>query len=411
MSQSTEMQPLNSAGTAADPAVSSSAASGAATTAAAIGAKASALMNGAKDLVSSADPIQIILCIALAIALAVIIYVFVSKVNLKQNEINSTYTTPNNVIKTLTTLANPSVDVSTMPLRNFYIKTALNCCCLGEWKNNYVDTVALKSAIAQGYRCLDFEIYSEGNKPVVAASTKSSFYYKETYNSILFLDAMTTLSQNAFTKAPNGTDPLFINLRIKSNNTKIIPDIVEAIHTQFGDRLLGADYNYLYGGNNLGQTPISDLMSKVIIIADLSNPMCTDKDLPLFQIINFGSNSPFLHLLQYEMGVKNTPDMDALIDYNKKNMSMVLPDDPFKENINFNVASAFGCQFIGMMIQLKDINLEIYNKAFDDNGSAFILKPPELCYQPIVLETPPPQNPALSLAGRNYSTDYASWSV
>ena len=407
MSQSTEMQPLNSAGTAADPAVSSSAA----TTAAAIGAKASALMNGAKDLVSSADPIQIILCIALAIALAVIIYVFVSKVNLKQNEINSTYTTPNNVIKTLTTLANPSVDVSTMPLRNFYIKTALNCCCLGEWKNNYVDTVALKSAIAQGYRCLDFEIYSEGNKPVVAASTKSSFYYKETYNSILFLDAMTTLSQNAFTKAPNGTDPLFINLRIKSNNTKIIPDIVEAIHTQFGDRLLGADYNYLYGGNNLGQTPISDLMSKVIIIADLSNPMCTDKDLPLFQIINFGSNSPFLHLLQYEMGVKNTPDMDALIDYNKKNMSMVLPDDPFKENINFNVASAFGCQFIGMMIQLKDINLEIYNKAFDDNGSAFILKPPELCYQPIVLETPPPQNPALSLAGRNYSTDYASWSV
>ena len=90
---------------------------------------------------------------------------------------------------------------------------------------------------------------------------------------------------------------------------------------------------------------------------------------------------------------------------------MVLPDDPFKENINFNVASAFGCQFIGMMIQLKDINLEIYNKAFDDNGSAFILKPPELCYQPIVLETPPPQNPALSLAGRNYSTDYASWSV
>ena len=373
--------------------------------------KASEFMSGAKELVSKADPIQIILCIALAIALAVMIYIFVSKVNLKQNEINSTYTNPNNVIKTLTMLTNPSVDVKTMPLRNFYIKTALNCCCLGEWKNNYVDTVALKSAIAQGYRCLDFEIYSEGNKPVVAASTKSSFYYKETYNSILFLDAMTTLSQNAFTQAPNSTDPLFINLRIKSNNTKIIPDIVDAIHTQFGDKLLGADYNYLYGGNNLGQTPISDLMSKVIIIADLTNPMCTDKDLPLFQIINFGSNSPFLHLLQYEMGVKNTPDMDALIDYNKKNMSIVLPDDPFKENINFNVASAFGCQFIGMMIQLKDINLEIYNKAFDDNGSAFILKPPELCYQPIVLETPPPQNPALSLAGRNYSTDYASWSV
>jgi hypothetical protein len=411
MSNGQEMRERSDDAGPGDAASIVTASTAAAAAAAAIGGKASALMDGAKSLVSSADPIQIILCIALAIALAVIIYLFVSKVNLKQNEINSTYTTPNSVIKTLTALANPSVDVNTMPLRNFYIKTALNCCCLGEWKNNYVDTVALKSAIAQGYRCLDFEIYSEGNKPVVAASTKPSFYYKETYNSILFLDAMTTLSQNAFTKAPNGTDPLFINLRIKSNNTKIIPDIVAAIHDQFGDRLLGADYNYLYGGNNLGQTPISDLMSRVIIMADLSNPICTDKDLPLFQIINFGSNSPFLHQLQYEMGVKNTPDMDALIDYNKKNMSIVLPDAPFKENINFNIASAFGCQFIGMMIQLKDINLEIYNKAFNDNGSAFILKPPELCYQPIVLETPPPQNPALSLAGRNYSTDYASWSV
>jgi len=410
MSQDQEMQPLNSDGIAADP-VSSSAASGAATAAAVIGGKASALMNGAKLLVSSADPIQIILCIGLAIALAVIIYLIVSKVNLKQNEINSTYTNPNNAMKTLNALVNPAVDVKTLPLRNFYIKTAVNCCCLGEWKNNYVDTVALKSAISQGYRCLDFEIYSEDNKPVVAASTKPSFYYKETYNSILFLDAMTTISQNAFTKAPNTTDPLIINLRIKSNNAKIIPDIVTAINTQFGDKLLGADYNYLYGGNNLGQTPISDLMGKVIIMADLSNPMCTDKDLPLFQIINFGSNSPFLHQLQYEMGVKNTPDMDALIDYNKKNMSIVLPDAPFKENINFNVASAFGCQLIGMMPQLKDINLEIYDKAFNDNGSAFILKPPELCYQPVVLETPPPQNPALSLAGRNYSTDYASWSV
>ncbi len=308
-------------------------------------------------------------------------------------------------------LTNQPVDPMTMPLRNFYIKTALNCCCLGEWKNNYVDTVALRSAIADGYRCLDFEIYSEDNKPVVAASTKPSFYFKETYNSIPFLEAMTVLAQNASTKAPNGTDPLLINLRIKSNNAKIVPDIVSAINEQFGNMLLGPDYNYLNGGNNLGQVPISSLQNKAIIMADISNPLCIDKDLPLFQIINIGSNSPFLHQLQYEMGVKNTPDMDALIDHNKKNMSIVFPDAPFNENVNFNVAKSFGCQLIGMMPQLNDINLEIYNKAFNDAGSAFILKPPELCYQPVMIETPPPQDPALSLAGRNYSTDYASWSV
>jgi hypothetical protein len=357
------------------------------------------------------NPLQTGLSIALAIVLAVVIWYIVYKVNQKQNEIASTYVNVNRVVSPLNMLANQAVDPMTMPLRNFYIKTALNCGCLGEWKNNYVDTVAIRSAIADGYRCLDFEIYSEDNKPVVAASTKSSFNYKETYNSIPFLEAMTVVAQNATTKAPNGTDPLFINLRIKSNNTKIVSDIVAAINAQFGSMLLGPEYNYLYAGNNLGQVPMSTFQNKAVIMADISNPMCTDKDLPLFQLINVGSNSPFLHQLQYEMGVKNTPDMDALIDHNKKNMSIVFPDAPFNENVNFNVAKAFGCQLVGMMPQVKDVNLELYNKAFNDAGSAFILKPPELCYQQVVIETPPPQNPALSLAGRNYSTDYASWSV
>jgi hypothetical protein len=358
----------------------------------------------------SSNPLQTGMFIALAIMLAVVIWYIIFKVNQKQNEIASTYIITNNYMKPLNMLTNQAVDPMTMPLRNFYIKTAINCCCLGEWKNNYVDLAPLKSAIADGYRCLDFEIYSENNKPVVAASTKPSFYYKETYNSLPFSDVMATVKNTFMTKSPNGADPLFINLRIKSNNSKIISEIVTSIET-FGDMLLGPDYNYLYGGNNLGQSLMSDFIGKVIIMADISNPLCTDKDLPLFQIINFGSNSPFLHQLQYEMGVKNTPDMDTLIDHNKKNMSIVLPDLPFNENINFNIAKSFGCQFIGMMPQLKDINLDIYNKAFDDADSAFILKPPELCYQTVVIETPPPQDPALSFAGRNYSTDYASWSV
>ena len=377
---------------------------------AAASAAASAFATNAFAAISN-NPLNTGMFIALAIVLAAVIWYIIYKVNQKQNEIASTYVNVNRTVGPLNMLANQIVDPMTLPLRNFYIKTALNCCCLGEWKNNYVDIVPLKSAIADGYRCLDFEIYSEDNKPVVAASTKPSFYYKETYNSIPFSDAMAAIAQNAVTTAPNGTDPLFINLRIKSNNAKIVPDIVAAINAQFGSMLLGPEYNYLYAGNNLGQVPMSSFQSKVVIVADISNPLCTDKDLPLFQLLNLGSNSPFLHQLQYEMGVKNTPDMDALIDHNKKNMSIVFPDAPFNENVNFNVAKAFGCQFIGMMPQVKDVNLDIYNKTFNGAGSAFALKPPELCYQTVVIETPPPQDPALSLAGRNYSTDYASWSV
>ena len=364
---------------------------------------------------ANVNPFKTALYVILAVVIAGTIWYFVSTVSKKQNEIDSTYVIVNNKIKTLSSNSSGNKDIMTMPLRNFYIKTALNCCCLGEWKNNYVDMVPLISAIKQGYRCLDFEIFSEDNKPVVSASTKPDFYNKEMYNSLPLSDVVSTIISNAFSSSltitPNGGDPLLINLRIKSNNSNVdfVNGIVKAIN-QFGDRLLGPDYNYLYDGNNLGQQPISAFMGKVIIMADVSNSLCTNNK-SLYQIINVGVTSPFLHLLQYNLGVKNTPDMNTLIDHNKKNMSIVFPDFPFKENSNFNVAKVFGCQMIGMMPQLKDVNLQLYNKAFDSAGVAFILKPVNLCYKPVVLELPPPQDKALSFAGRNYSTDYASWSV
>jgi hypothetical protein len=368
---------------------------------------------------ANANPLRMALYVILAVVMACTIAYYVIMANKKQDEIKSTLLLVDPKIKSLDSgninIANANVDIMTMPLRNFYIKTALNCCCLGEWKNNYVDMAPLIHAIKQGYRCLDFEIYSEGNAPVVAASMKNNYYNKETYNSLPLSDVISTIISNAFSSSlsvtPNGNDPLLINLRIKSNNPNVdfANGIVKAIN-QFGDRLLGPEYNYLYDGNNLGQQPMSVFMDKVIIMADVSNPMCTTYK-PLYQIINAGVNSPFLHKLQYDLGVKNTPDMQTLIDHNKKNMSIVFPDAPFKENINFNVAKAFGCQMIGMMPQLNDINLQLYNKAFNSAGGAFILKPPNLCYKQVVLELPPPQDPALSFAGRNYSTDYASWRV
>ena len=366
------------------------------------------------------NPLKIALYVGAVVVVVCTIWYFILESIKKKNEIESTTLVVDHKIQALdngnnASVANASVDTMTMPLRNFYIKTALNCCCLGEWKNNYVDMAPLISAIKQGYRCLDFEIYSEDNVPVVAASTKKDYYNKEMYNSLPLSGVISTIISNAFSSSltitPNGSDPLLINLRIKSNNSNVdfMNGIVKAIN-QFGDRLLGPEYNYLYDGNNLGQQPMSVFMGKVIILADVSNPMCTNYK-PLYQIINAGVNSPFLHKLQYDLGVKNTPDMQTLIDHNKKNMSIVFPDAPFKENINFNVAKAFGCQMIGMMPQLNDINLKLYNKAFNRAGGAFILKPPNLCYKQVVLELPPPQDPALSFAGRNYSTDYASWSV
>jgi hypothetical protein len=342
----------------------------------------------------------------LVVVIIVVTYTFIRDYTLQYNEQRSI-----NTIEPARKLQSIKQSLQTQPLRNFYIKTALNCCSLGDWNSNYVDLLALQYAILQGYRCLDFEIYSMNDTPVVAASTnKKNFYHTETFNHLDFGEVCTKVNSLAFSVAPNSGDPLLINLRIKSNNPSadFVKGIINGI-TAFGNRLLGPDNNYENGGQNLSKHPVSEFMGKVLIMMDVSNPITRSPE--LHQYINIGINSPFLHKLDYEMGVKNTPNMDTLIDHNKKNMSIVFPDPPYRVNVNFNVAKAFGCQLIGMMPQLKDANLQFYNEFFENEGCAFAKKPTELCYQPVVIETPPPQNPDVSFAGRNYSTDYASWSV
>ena len=54
--------------------------------------------------------------------------------------------------------------------RDYYIRTAYNACCTGQW-HSVVSTYALRDVIKQGARCLDFEIYSLQDQPVVATST------------------------------------------------------------------------------------------------------------------------------------------------------------------------------------------------------------------------------------------------
>ena len=65
-----------------------------------------------------------------------------------------------------------------------------------------------------------------------------------------------------------------------------------------------------------------------------------------------------------------------------------------------------GCQFVAMRYQYID-NFFKENKTFFDNcGYAFCLKPEKLRFQPVTIPAPTPQDPQLSYATRNMSSDY-----
>ena len=158
-------------------------------------------------------------------------------------------------------------------LRDYYIKSAYNCCNPGSMVNSFVDTCALKNAIKQGARCLDFAIYSVDNNPVIASSSGNSYDVKDTYNSVPFKSAMEVVNNFAFSGStcPNPNDPLILHFRILTNNQKIMPIMANTIFNTLERRLLGKAYSYENHGENLGADPIQKFLGKVIISVDKSN--------------------------------------------------------------------------------------------------------------------------------------------
>ena len=172
-------------------------------------------------------------------------------------------------------------------LRDYYILTAFNCCSGGNYKNDYVGLCNLIAVISQGVRCLDFEIYSLNNQPVVGISSIPLYpaCYKESYNSIPFGDIMTTIQSYAYSNStcPNPTDPILMHLRIKSANCTMMNNLA-TIFENYDTLLLGPAFSYEFNGNNLGSMPLlmfsgvsnPSKQGKIIIIVDqMSNAIIT----------------------------------------------------------------------------------------------------------------------------------------
>lgn len=294
-------------------------------------------------------------------------------------------------------------------LYDYYIKTAYNACSGGSYKNDFVDIDILKAILKQGVRCLDFEIYSINNQPVVATSTTEDYYVKETFNSVAFSSVMNIIQNYAFSggTCPNPTDPLIIHLRIKSNNQEMYSNLAN-IFKSYDSIMLGKEYSFENSGKNLGMIPLLTFQKKVILIVDkINNAFLENED--FLEYVNLTSNSVFMRALNY-YDVKNNPDAQELTEYNKRDMTIVLPDKGVSpNNPSGYLCRAYGCQMVAMRYQLVD-NFLMENTLFFDNCSyAFCLKPADLRYEPVTIPTPTPQNPAYSYKTRTAKTDYYSF--
>lgn len=312
------------------------------------------------------------------------------------------------------TSINESDDRFSYLLRDYYVKTAYNCCSSGDYSGDYVSVGALSTVISQGARCLDFEIYSVGGVPVVSTSSQPEYTLKETYNYVALSEAFDVIQSNAFSgqpKCPVPSDPLFICLRIKSNNMLIFNEIAKLIESKFASRLLDSRYGYGYNGDNLGRVRLTNFMNKVIIIMDetpsTSSTTSTDdssalyKKTALYEYVNMIIHGPTSKKTFAEVATP-TPSSAELVEYTKKNIVYVVPERSSKsENVNDTaLAMTYGCQFIGMTFQNDDAFIRAYNTKFKDVGSAFILKAEHLRYVPLTIAPPTPTDPSRSLTSK-----------
>jgi hypothetical protein len=311
----------------------------------------------------------------MVVALIAII-IFIIKVIRERNQsnkecrkMNSLYPSINNNIRPIIS-ADPNCKHK---LHQYLIKTAYNACSSGKFKNDYVDVCNLIALIREGVRCLDFEVYSVGNKPVVATSTKDNYHIKETYDSVDFSTIMSTINNYAFASGtcPNHTDPLIIHLRFKTSNQEIYTKMAQIFQT-YSHRMVDSKYYDDGVKNELFDMPLLSLRNKIIIIVDKSNDAFMENN-TFLEFVNMASNT--LSMRAYEYKTLQSADMDELATYNATNATIVLPNKGnTQNNPDSQIALDSGCQFVAMMFQHKDEALGEYNLFFNKAGYAFALK-------------------------------------
>ena len=282
-----------------------------------------------------------------------LLYVFVS---LKKRKYHCNVLSKTEIQTSIKPLTKFKTDVS---MNKVYVKTAYNCCCVGEFKNDYVDTCALVNCAKQGVRALDFTVFSLQDQPVVSASSFNSPLYKEQYNSLPFSEVMQQVKRSFLLdtlNCPNTTDPLFLIFRIQSRHKRIYDKMGDILQSSFGSGNLAG--NMIYTDiNQMKKANLKQFIGKVVIMVDTTGLSGYESSkLSKLSVVNFGN---------IENRIIRAKDV---YDENRRDrtpLTILYPNlQTSSDNFDFTLGIPLGIQFIGLNFQTKDQYLDAYNAFF-----------------------------------------------
>jgi hypothetical protein len=143
--------------------------------------------------------------------------------------------------------------------------------------------------------------------------------------------------------------------------------------------MLGPEYAFTR--KNLAQEPMINLSGKLIVVSG-GNIKGTNIE----ELVNLSWSTSNLRRLTY-MQASQPYDHDELINANRTNITMVVPDpEPDLKNNNPTILLSYGCQWnlmnYGSLDEMQAINMGTFQDA------SVVLKPVDLRYKPVEAKTP-----------------------
>jgi len=259
------------------------------------------------------------------------------------------------------------------------IKASYNSACTG----SFMDEDALKYVISRGCRYLDLEIFYIKSIPYVGVSSDNSILEPETRNTITLDSAFTTIVTNAFNSksAPNIQDPLFINLRIKSNNPDVFQAVAQSIDARLTMKLNTSKIN-------TKKTFLNDIKGKINISIDIVCQPYWKKDseckpgksrcYDLTRKVTLETGSENIEIIKWGDLLDEYPINIFIqnngMDVNTQSTYLIEPDNSIQNNppTISPIILKYGGQVIPHCFYSNDEGLQAYETLFNDRNAGII---------------------------------------
>ena len=266
-------------------------------------------------------------------------------------------------------------------LCDFYVSSAYRPYLVKNQLFDYCSLEVLKNILIEGVRCVYLDVFnsslSENAYPIVTSGFKEG-EWKLALNSLNFEDVCVTIASIVFSNGyvNNFNDPFILCLNLNTNgNVKCLNKIKKILYKIFKSNLLSN--NYTFSSQNMAEVKIKELLGKVIIFTSDGY-----QNSQLEELVNYSWNKQEINKISYKSLDPMIPDSESvkynlenLKDFNKNNISMVVPNETswLTKNYNPEYAWTAGCQLVFINFNTHDTKFDQYLTKF--RNDSFLPKP------------------------------------